>query len=217
MFRKREGQPDQRRPARTPSSVGPLSEQQRAGPDEREREERRAAPSTGTIAWTPACLCLDARLVGDRERQPERQRAPELLAVGADRLGDHLPDGPRLRAAAAAAAQASQRRDQRRDARRERGERLVDPPARSVGLADGVRDRTHLERRHAGAGGGAQHAEALHRLDLADGAAADPPGRRDRQDVRVRAAARRAAASSAASGSTRSMRGNVDAASSTSA
>ena len=44
-------------------------------------------------------------------------------------------------------------------------EPAVEVPSRPVGLADRVRDRAHLDGRHARALGRAQHAEALHRLD----------------------------------------------------
>ena len=49
----------------------------------------------------------------------------------------------------------------------ERGERLVDAPARTVHLAHRVRDCPELDRRDAGQRTRPQDGEALHRLDVA--------------------------------------------------
>ena len=127
----------------------------------------------------------EVELVERRDRQPERQRAPEVVAVEADRLGDQLPDRAlagrqrrrqlRHRAPRAAAGTAS----------RSSASAVVEAPERAVGLGDLVDDRAHLERGHAGELAGAQHGEALHRLDLAAGRAADAGRGADRADARL--------------------------------
>ena len=72
------------------------------------------------------------------------------------------------------------RLEQRRRHGRERVDRLGDLPERAVGLADLVRDRPDLDRRHAGEARGTEDAEALHRLDR--DIATDAPDGRARPD-----------------------------------
>src|SRR6185312_7136875 len=66
---------------------------------------------------------------------------------GRSRIGEHL--------------------EQRRQRSTQGVERVLDAPEAAVRLADGVRDRTKLERRDAGERSSAQDAESLHRLHLA--------------------------------------------------
>ena len=122
------------------------------------------------------------------------------------------------RAEAAAAGHASHARRRRARRRQQRGRRAM-PSASSIcqrarsGSATAFDDRAHLERGHARERRGAQHPEALHRLDLAAVAAAHPPDRADRQHEGIRQR-RRAAASSSGIGAdafpTRERRPRVD-------
>ena len=129
------------------------------------------------------------QLVDRRDDEPERERAHEVAAVEPDRLGDELADRALAQAGAAAAARA-----RARFAPRAIGGRLLDATASSsrgsasssassarrilqrdaVALADLVRDRAHLDRRHARERAGAQDREALHRLDPHSCCAAPP-------------------------------------------
>src|SRR4051812_33969725 len=56
--------------------------------------------------------------------------------------------------------------DEPRQHRVQRLEGLGEHPAGAILLLDLVRDHAHLERGHAGIRGRAQHAVALHRLDV---------------------------------------------------
>ena len=78
------------------------------------------------------------------------------------------------------------RLEQRRRHGRERADRLDDLPERAVRLADLVRDRPDLDRRHPGEARGTEDAEALHRLDR--DVATDAPDGRARPDRERRCA-----------------------------
>ena len=62
---------------------------------------------------------------------------------------------------------------------------VVDVPAAPVGLVDHIRHRAQLDCGDPRERRGAQHAEALHRLDLARRPAADARARGDREDMRL--------------------------------
>ena len=99
--------------------------------------------------------------------------------------------------------------------RRRARERLVEAPLRAVGLVRRVRDRAQLDRRHARELARAQDAEALHRLDVAARAAADPAGVAIGSTSASGSAALRAREQRGV-GPTRSTRGSVEPASITS-
>ena len=67
------------------------SEDEHAGGDEAEREQRGADDEQRALGGP---VGPDGELVEDGDDEPEREHAPEPALVEPDRVGDELPDGP---------------------------------------------------------------------------------------------------------------------------